>query len=53
VDDLLAVTEEVVATGVAIDDVALRRPTLDDTFFALTGRPAEVEDSDELEEVSA
>ena len=27
--------------GVAIDDVALRRPTLDDVFLALTGRAAE------------
>jgi ABC-type multidrug transport system ATPase subunit len=51
--DLLAVTEEVVEIGVAVDDVALRRPTLDDTFFALTGRPAEAEESEELEEVSA
>ena len=27
--------------GVGIDDIALRRPTLDDVFLALTGRPAE------------
>jgi ABC-2 type transport system ATP-binding protein len=27
--------------GVMIDDIALRRPTLDDVFLALTGRPAE------------
>ena len=27
--------------GIAIDDVALRRPTLDDVFLALTGRAAE------------
>jgi ABC-2 type transport system ATP-binding protein len=27
--------------GVMIDDVAIRRPTLDDVFLALTGRPAE------------
>ena len=31
--------------GVTIDDVAVRRPTLDDVFLTLTGRPAEeVED---------
>jgi ABC-2 type transport system ATP-binding protein len=29
--------------GVGIDDIALRRPTLDDVFLALTGRPAEEE----------
>lgn len=29
------------AAGVVIDDVGLRRPTLDDVFLALTGRPAE------------
>jgi ABC-2 type transport system ATP-binding protein len=29
------------AAGVAIDDVGLRRPTLDDVFLTLTGRPAE------------
>ena len=30
--------------GVVIDDVGLRRPTLDDVFLALTGRPAEEHD---------
>jgi ABC-2 type transport system ATP-binding protein len=29
------------ATGVAVLDVGLRRPTLDDVFLTLTGRPAE------------
>jgi ABC-2 type transport system ATP-binding protein len=33
--------------GVAIDDVALRRPTLDDVFLALTGHAAEEEQGDE------
>ena len=27
--------------GVGIDDIALRRPTLDDVFLALTGHAAE------------
>jgi ABC-2 type transport system ATP-binding protein len=27
--------------GVGIDDIALRRPTLDDVFIALTGHAAE------------
>ncbi|MGH9171012.1 MAG: ATP-binding cassette domain-containing protein [Acidimicrobiales bacterium] len=35
--DLRAVTEVVLASGVPIDEVALRRPTLDDAFLALTG----------------
>ena len=29
--------------GVGIDDIALRRPTLDDVFLALTGHAAEEE----------
>ena len=31
--------------GIAVDDVELRRPSLDDVFFALTGRPAEPTDT--------
>ncbi|HEY8584290.1 MAG TPA: ATP-binding cassette domain-containing protein [Capillimicrobium sp.] len=37
--------------GVAIDDLALRRPTLDDVFLTLTGRAAE--DGDEAQEEAA
>ncbi len=37
--------------GVGIADIALRRPTLDDVFLALTGRAAEAED--EREEAAA
>jgi ABC-2 type transport system ATP-binding protein len=29
------------AAGIEVDDVGLRRPTLDDVFLTLTGRPAE------------
>jgi ABC-2 type transport system ATP-binding protein len=36
--------------GIGVDDLALRRPTLDDVFLALTGHGAE--DSDESEEQS-
>ena len=35
--DLAAVTDVVVSSGAAVDEVALRRPTLDDAFLALTG----------------
>jgi ABC-type multidrug transport system ATPase subunit len=40
--DLSTVTGQVVATGVAVDEVGLRRPTLDDAFFAFTGSPAQL-----------
>ena len=38
------------AAGIAVDDVGVRRPTLDDVFLALTGRPAEERADDEREE---
>jgi ABC-2 type transport system ATP-binding protein len=34
------------SAGIAIDDVALRRPTLDDVFLQLTGHAAEGEGED-------
>jgi ABC-2 type transport system ATP-binding protein len=40
------------AADVGIDDIALRRPTLDDVFIALTGHAAE-EDEEAREEVAA
>jgi ABC-type multidrug transport system ATPase subunit len=39
--DLSAVADAVAASGVPVDEVALRRPTLDDAFLALTGRSAD------------
>jgi ABC-2 type transport system ATP-binding protein len=36
--------------GVAIDDLAVRRPTLDDVFLRLTGRAAESEEEPAAEE---
>jgi ABC-type multidrug transport system ATPase subunit len=39
VDDLMTVTEAVRSTAVPLDEIALRRPTLDDAFLALTGQP--------------
>jgi ABC-2 type transport system ATP-binding protein len=38
--DLARVAAAVAASGVAVDEIALRRPTLDDAFLALTGKPA-------------
>ena len=41
--------------GIGIDDILLRRPTLDDVFIALTGHGAEEEAAEEAkrEEVAA
>jgi ABC-2 type transport system ATP-binding protein len=33
---------------VGVEDIALRRPTLDDVFLALTGHAAESDDDDEV-----
>ena len=34
------------AASVGIDDIAMRRPTLDDVFFSLTGRRTEPEETE-------
>jgi daunorubicin resistance ABC transporter ATP-binding subunit len=39
VGDLEAVASAVRSGGLTVDEVALRRPTLDDAFLALTGQP--------------
>ena len=39
--------------GVGVDDLALRRPTLDDVFLALTGHAAEQDAAEEQERESA
>ena len=39
--------------GVDVDDLALRRPTLDDVFLALTGHAAENADGDDGAEAAA
>jgi ABC-2 type transport system ATP-binding protein len=44
--DLVAVAAVVSDSGIAVDEVALRRPTLDDAFLALTGHPASSEPAD-------
>jgi ABC-2 type transport system ATP-binding protein len=41
------VVRELDAAGVPVEDVAVRRPTLDDVFFELTGHKAEEPDPDE------
>jgi ABC-2 type transport system ATP-binding protein len=39
---------ELDAAGVTVDDIGFRRPTLDEVFLALTGRPAEESASEEV-----
>jgi daunorubicin resistance ABC transporter ATP-binding subunit len=41
VADLTRVAQAVAATRIPVDEIALRRPTLDDAFITLTGHPAE------------
>jgi ABC-2 type transport system ATP-binding protein len=41
------VTRELDARGVELDDVGLRRPTLDDVFLSLTGHMAEAAETGE------
>ncbi len=48
---LAAVVRDLDAAQISLDDLALRRPTLDDVFLTLTGRAAE--ETDELIDISA
>ena len=41
------------AAGVRVTDLSVRRPTLDDVFLTLTGRPAEETETADEEEVAA
>ena len=47
---LAEVIRELDARGVEIDDIGLRRPTLDDVFISLTGHVAEAADEEEKED---
>jgi ABC-2 type transport system ATP-binding protein len=46
-DEMLARAGALSTAGITMTDVALRRPTLDDVFLALTGHPAERDASEE------
>jgi daunorubicin resistance ABC transporter ATP-binding subunit len=50
--DLARVAQAIRDSQIAVDEIALRRPTLDDAFLALTGHPAgtEPEDSEQTPE---
>jgi ABC-2 type transport system ATP-binding protein len=43
---LAEVIRELDVRGIEIDDIGLRRPTLDDVFLSLTGHVAEVRDEE-------
>jgi ABC-2 type transport system ATP-binding protein len=43
---LIEVVRDLGEAGVHIDDIALRRPTLDDVFLVLTGRALDTEEAD-------
>ena len=47
---LVQVLRDLDDAGIAIDDIGLRRPTLDDVFLALTGHAAEEKPDDEAGE---
>jgi ABC-type multidrug transport system ATPase subunit len=49
--DLAHIAGVVDETGISVDEVALRRPTLDDAFLALTGHAAN-DQTPELEEAA-
>ena len=49
---LTAAVRELDAAGVAVEDIALRRPTLDDVFLRLTGHHAEESEASDLAEVT-
>jgi daunorubicin resistance ABC transporter ATP-binding subunit len=47
--DLERVAGAVRASGIAVDEIALRRPTLDDAFLALTGHAAQTDPEPDAE----
>ncbi|MFP4311824.1 MAG: ATP-binding cassette domain-containing protein [Nitriliruptoraceae bacterium] len=51
-DTLMWVLRELDVAGLALLDVGLRRPTLDDVFLTLTGQPTEAATADGAEEPS-
>jgi ABC-2 type transport system ATP-binding protein len=51
--DLARVATAVAESGLTVDEIALRRPTLDDAFLALTGKPASEATITDDQEVAA
>jgi len=53
-DDLVTAVQALRGAGIAIDDIALRRPTLDDVFLSLTGHTTvDADADDDSEEVAS
>lgn len=50
---LAEVIRELDTRGIEIDDIGLRRPTLDDVFLSLTGHVAEAKDEESDEKETA
>jgi len=48
--ELVDVVRRLGEAGIEVDDVGLRRPTLDDVFLSLTGHAAESAQGDEEDE---
>ena len=51
-DELVAAVQALGQAGIALEDISLRRPTLDDVFLTLTGRTTEEIEADEEEEAA-
>ena len=51
--DLARVADAIEVSGIGVDEIALRRPTLDDAFLALTGHPAQSAEEPEREREEA
>jgi ABC-2 type transport system ATP-binding protein len=51
--DLTEVVRNLDAAGIAIDDIGLRRPTLDDVFLSLTGHAVAEDDEDDADATAA
>jgi ABC-2 type transport system ATP-binding protein len=45
-DELVAAVKKLADAGIPLDDISLRRPTLDDVFMTLTGRSAETAEAE-------
>jgi ABC-2 type transport system ATP-binding protein len=49
-DDMTRIAHAFADSGIAVDDLGLQRPSLDDVFLALTGHRAEEPSDDELDD---
>ncbi len=51
-DDMTRIADAFSSSGIAVDDLGLKRPSLDDVFLHLTGRRAEHDDANESDETA-